>query len=310
MKKWFVIFCLLTFAIAASIYFLIPSHQNVNDKIFVNSTQSAVSRFIINKDEWLCWWPGKKIDDSSYCFKNYTYRIEKILLNGFETLVFNNGDSLRGFVQFAAYGQDSTQFKWISTKVFSARPGKRFVEYVKLKKIEKNIDSLLINMQKYFDRQENVYGMKIVLQKVTDTSLISERNTFSHYPTTVEIYKMIHSVKEYIQQKGGEESNYPMLNVHKEGPERYETMVAIPTKRNLPSEGKFQFKRMILGNILMGEVKGGVQTVVKGEEQLAYYVTDYNKMSPAISYQSLVTSRLSEPDSSKWVTRLYYPVFY
>lgn len=301
---------MLIFAIIASLYFLIPSRQYIKDKIFVNSTQTAVSRFIINVDKWPCWWPGKRIDDSNYSFKNCTYRIEKILLNGFETLVINNRDSLRGFVEFAAYGKDSTQFKWISTKGFSGNPYKRFVEYTELKKLEKNIDSLLSNMQKYFDRQENIYGMKIVAQKVTDTSLISERNTFSHYPTTDEIYKMIHSLKEYIKQKGGEETNFPMLNVNKEGAERYETMVAIPTKRDLPSEGKFQLKKMVLGNILMGEVKGGVHTVVKGEEQLAYYVTDYQKTSPAISYQSLVTNRLSESDSSKWVTRLYYPVFY
>lgn len=87
-------------------------------------------------------------------------------------------------------------------------------------------------------------------------------------------------------------------------------MVAIPTKKPLPSKNKFQVKRMILGNILMGEVKGGITTVINSEEQLANYVTDHKKLSPAISYQSLVTDRLMEKDSTKWVTRLYYPVFY
>jgi len=100
-----------------------------------------------------------------------------------------------------------------------------------------------------------------------------------------------------------------MLNVFETGPESYEAMVAIPTKWDIPMEGNFKLKKMVLGNILVGEVKGGVKTITQQEKELAFYVTDHNKMSPAISFQSLVTNRLQEPDTSKWVTRLYYPVF-
>jgi hypothetical protein len=67
---------------------------------------------------------------------------------------------------------------------------------------------------------------------------------------------------------------------------------------------------MALGNILVGEVKGGTYTVISGEQNLTNYVNDHKKMSPAIPYQSLVTDRLLEADTSKWVTKLYYPVFY
>jgi len=87
-------------------------------------------------------------------------------------------------------------------------------------------------------------------------------------------------------------------------------MVAIPTKSDLQSEGKFQLKKMVLGNILMAEVKGGVHIVMKGENELTNYMDDYKKLSPAIPFQSLITDRQLETDSSKWVTRLYYPIFY
>ena len=30
-------------------------------------------------------------------------------------------------------------------------------------------------------------------------------------------------------------------------------------------------------------------------------------MSPAIPFESLITNRLEEPDTSKWVTKIYYP---
>ncbi len=101
-----------------------------------------------------------------------------------------------------------------------------------------------------------------------------------------------------------------MLNVHKDGPELYEAMVALPTKSDLLSTGNFQLKKMVLGKILMAEIKGGEHTIIKGEEELTNYVNDYKKISPAIPFQSLVTNRQQESDTSKWVTRLYYPIFY
>ena len=101
-----------------------------------------------------------------------------------------------------------------------------------------------------------------------------------------------------------------MLNVHREGAERYETMVAVPTESDVPTTEKFKIKKMVLGNILVSQVTGGEDRVKEGEKQLANYVEDYQKISPAIPFQSLVTERISEPDSTKWITRLYYPIFY
>ena len=59
----------------------------------------------------------------------------------------------------------------------------------------------------------------------------------------------------------------------------------------------------------MGEIKGGIYTITTGEKELANYVIDYKKLSPAVGFQSLVTNRLLEADTAKWITRLYYPIF-
>lgn len=151
--------------------------------------------------------------------------------------------------------------------------------------------------------------MKIIKQKVTPSSMISMNQTFLQYPSTQEIYSMINTVREYIRIKGGEENNHPMLNVYTEDKKVYKAMVAVPVKTDLPSEGKFRLKKLVLGNILMAEVNGGVETIMKAEKELSNYVNDYKKISPAIPFQSLITNRLLETDTSKWITRLYYPIF-
>jgi len=301
--------CFTITLIILALYFLIPLTQSLNYQTTVGCTQSAVSRQIINKNKWQIWWPGQMKDSNNFTYKNYNYTFGKILLDGIETAVFNNKESVNGMFQFIYYGTDSTQLQWTSGYQFSINPLKRFEQYFEIKKIKNNIENLLEDLKKYFSKTENIYGMKIEKQKTVESSMISLKKTFSHYPTTAEVYAMIGSIKEYIHKAGGEERDFPMLNVQREDSLTYETMAAIPTKSELPTQDTFQLKRMMLGNILMGEVKGGINTIINEEAELTNYVNDYKKTSPAIPFQSLVTNRLTEPDTSKWITRLYYPIF-
>ena len=64
-----------------------------------------------------------------------------------------------------------------------------------------------------------------------------------------------------------------------------------------------------MGNILTGEVKGGTYTINQAEMELKNFVTDFKRISPAIPYQSLITNRLQEKDTTKWITKLYYPIY-
>jgi hypothetical protein len=309
MKKWGFLFLFAVLLFLIIVYLVLPRIQNSNIEAKIKCAETAAARQIVNKEKWQSWWPGEKNGEKSYSYNGCTYRIDKLLLNGFETTVFNAADSLKGKLQFIYYGTDSTQILWTPDYKVSTNPFKRISQFAQLKKINSNVEGLVNKLHDYFSDPKNVYGMNIVKQKVTDPSLISYKKPFNHYPTTEDIYSLVNSVKEYIRKKGGEESNYPMLNIYEIAPGVYEAMVAIPTKNELPAEGDFKLKKMILGYILVGEVKGGMKTVKEGETELANYVNDYKFLSPAIPFQSLVTNRLLESDTSKWITRLYYPVF-
>jgi len=309
MKKWLLIFCLIMLIIIIGIYFL-PANKAIYSEASVNCTENGAGRIILNKDKWELWWPGQEINATIYSYKNCNYKINNILVAGIDATIFNDTDSTKGILQIIGAGNDAALFQWTSTFIFSTNPVKKIVQYQRYNNIKKNVVSLIADMKKYFENEENIYGIKVEKQKVTEASLISVKQGFSHYPSIAEIYGMINLLKEYIQQKGGEENNIPMLNVHTEDSIIYEAMVAIPTKNDLPSEGKFLLKKMVWGNILMAEIKGGTYTIINGEQQLKNYVSDHKKISPAIPFQTLVTNRLLETDTSKWVTRLYYPIFY
>lgn len=309
MKKWLVIVCSLIIVLLGMVYLFIPASQNFIFARSLNSADEAVSRFMINKTKWQQWWPGEKKDDKLYSYRGFEYHINKIMLNAADITISNNHDSVKGLLRVFQDTSTGTTLQWSSSIEFSSNPISRLFQYFETKKFKTNISSLLDDSKNFFDKQENVYGMKIQAETVKDSALVSYSRMFDHYPATEEIYSMIGSVNNYIQKKGGRENGSPMMHVEIMGLKEFLTMVAIPTQGDLPSEGEFKAKKMILGNILTGEVKGGLYTVLKAEAELKNFVTDFRRMSPAIPYQSLITNRLLEKDTSKWVTKLYYPIF-
>jgi hypothetical protein len=85
-------------------------------------------------------------------------------------------------------------------------------------------------------------------------------------------------------------------------------MVAIPVNKRIPETSQFLFRRMVPGNILVTEVKGGDSTIRHGIRVMENFVHDYQRTIMAIPFESLITNRMNEPDSSKWVTKIYFPV--
>jgi hypothetical protein len=43
--------------------------------------------------------------------------------------------------------------------------------------------------------------------------------------------------------------------------------------------------------------------------QMKNYISDYQRTVMAIPFQSLVTDRRKEADTTKWLTKLYFPIF-
>ncbi len=89
----------------------------------------------------------------------------------------------------------------------------------------------------------------------------------------------------------------------------FKTMVAIPVNKIIAENNNILYKRMVPGKILVTEVTGGTYTTTQALKQLETYINDYQLKSPAIPFESLVTDRLKEADTLKWITRIYYPIF-
>jgi hypothetical protein len=298
----------------AIVYLLIPGEIKISSIAVIKANEHAVFRSLINQENWQKWWPSTnpsmvENNKEKFQFQGYNYQIGAKQLDGIEVIMSDKNDSTSTAISPSALSTDSMLVRWTATVTTSANPVKRIGEYFKAKGIRQNMDQLLAGFKSFAEKKENLYGINIVQTKVTDTILMVIKKVQKEKPSTNEAYSYINDIKKYIAVSGAAETNYPMLNIRfLEDKKSYELMVAIPVNKHLEGNDRITWKRMIPGNILFAEVEGGEATVEHGIRQMENYVSDNQRVSPALQYQLLVTDRMKEKDTAKWITRIYYPV--
>lgn len=310
MKPLVIILIALVASFFAAVYVFIPDTIQVTEIAKIRSNEKAANRSLINESKWKNWWPSYASNRSNralFSYNNYYYKVTNKYFEGVEMEITKDKRVYSSFLRILPLGSDSSLIDWRLIIKNSSNPFSRINKYMEAGRIKGNMKQLLRSLISYLQNSEKLYGIKIENERVKDTLLISTKMTTKDYPSIIRIYSSIDSLRTFINSIQAKETNYPMLHVRKTG-NGYETMVAIPVNRLLESNRQFVFKRMVPGNILVSEVNGGVFTVQEARREMNNYVEDNELTSPAIPFESLITDRLKEKDTSKWITKLYYPI--
>lgn len=300
MKKIIVAILLLVVLFIAAVYVLIPAQMKISKVVLIRQNTAALSRVFSEKGKWQQWWK-----EGAFYYNPQNFSEQSSLVNRFS--IGMEGELPSVTVQIIDLAADSSQLLWEASLPVTHNPIERLQFFSRKRKLENAINQLSNRIKNFAESDKNIYGVGIKEAKVKDSVLISIRKQFDRPPGIDDIYAVIHSLQQYAQQYGAAETNHPMLHsVFLD--DKYEVMVAIPLNKTIPETGFFKIKRMVLGNILEAEVRGGPYTIQKGMQELENYKNDHRKASPAIPFELLITDRLVEKDSSKWVTKLFYPV--
>jgi len=311
MKKLLFIF-IAVIVCSALLYWLIPNHVTVKHAVTINNNPKGIYRALTNKNEWKKWWPGNadsvtgqlKWHDNIFEYKGYTSNT--VLLNIKNPLFTLSADLMLVPVQMKAQN-----IYWGTVVPTSYNPVKRVQAYLAAKSLEEDMQFILSSIEKFYSDTTNLYGVKIERDFVKDSTLIFTYDSSKGYPSTEKIYSLINNLREHIQAFSAVAADSPMLNVFTTDSIHYLTKVAIPTNRALPSVGRITYKWMLgHGNILIADVQGDTKKVQDAFISVDNYVHDFELTSPAIPFCKLLTNRLVEKDSTKWRTRIYYPVMY
>jgi hypothetical protein len=309
MKKIFIGILIILLGFLGFIFFK-PTVKN-NIQIITNCPESSLARNINTVSLWDKWWPGKKINNSTFNFNGAKYTLQRQILNGMAVQVEMGNQKINGYLQFNRLTDTSSFLLWASLDTTSLNFLQKIKTTFLTNPFKKNIKQLLDSMNLFFSNQKNIYGFAPIFTKVKDPNLISIKKQFLQYPTTTEIYKEINILLDYAKTNGATQTNPPMMHVRQsEDIKFYDVMIAIPIDKVLSGTSTIVPKLMIKGNLLEATIAGsGTVTIEKCLQEYQNFITDYHLSAPAIPYQSLITNRLTEPDTTKWVTKIYQPIF-
>ena len=313
MKKILLLISIFLIVCIAAVYIFIPKKSVALSTLSFHANRDAVSRFLSVDSNWKKWWPGTvtKTNDIStvFTYKGYDFQVQEMLYGAIRLKFFKNGDSSDALLRLIPINNDSMQIELSSE--LSVRPASfnKVSDYLRGRHIERALDNIVLSLSKYAGQVKNIYGINIKNERVQYQNLISAKQSFPHYPATGEIYAIVARLRNYAKQSGAKELFPPMLNIKKTDSTTYVAQVGLPVDRELPQKDDISSKWMMKGgNILTGEVTGGQKQIEQAEKQMEFYIIDYQRSIIAIPFQMLITDRTKEPDSTKWITRLYYPV--
>jgi DNA gyrase inhibitor GyrI len=308
MKK-LLVFVLLIILALACIYIFIPNQVTVAEAATAESNPQAAYRHLQDSSNWMAWWPSKDVSEAGtgLTYNQSTITLSRTMFNAFEMTVQHKGTVAPSLLRIIPGGPASTRLEWSAIIRTGNNPVQRINRYLHARQIQENLKTLTNALKTYLENPQHVYGINITEQIVQDTLLVFTSKVSDHEPFVEDIYKQIDRLKAHISTLGVQQTNPPMQHVARIS-SGYEAMVAIPVNRRISDQGDIAFKQMVAGRILVAEVKGGLATVKNAFRELENYVRDHHKVPPAIPFESLVTDRMQETDTSKWVTRLYYPI--
>lgn len=313
MRKVLLMIVIILGLILTSLYLLSSTNAHNSSTVTINCNINAVNRYLMNENKWKTWWPGEVKYDSStqkneFDYQGYKYIIKEYKYNLINIQTVTKNSKLDGSILFVQLSADSVLLEWKYSLPITSNPVKRFFLKREMKKVHSNAMNIIKNLKTFIENQVNVYGIAFHERMSNDSTLVALRCTTKHYPSTKDVYSLVAQLRKYIKEQGGKEYNFPMLNVKKLNDSTFESMVALPVNKFLPGNGEILYKRYVPWKVLMAEVKGGSYTVENALRQMNIYINDYQKKAMALPFQSLVTDRSKQPDTSKWITRIYTPI--
>jgi len=303
MKKGLLVAGIILLLILAATYLLIPSTLKVIVTLPVKCNVDGADRFLRDTANQAKWWG----DTQS---RNIPCRVTGLFRRMVEVTIDDDGMSVPS--QLAVYPKiriDSCLLQWELSLSSGLNPIRRIERYRQAKNLVSDMEGALSRLGSRLEDQRQVYGMVITEGNTKDSVLVSTQQIFDRYPSDSAIYVMVEKLRQFIGRNGGLETGYPMLNVTNQVGGTCKVEVGLPTDKETKGEGNIRWVRLVRVQFLEADVRGGDSTVREAVSQMANYISDYQRTMMGIPYQSLITDRMKERDTTRWMTKLYVPIY-
>jgi len=314
MKRFLLLSALAVFVLAVCIYAFIPSQLKITNVKITAVNSDAAFRLIGNPANWQKWINEPNVSatgtskDNAFTYHNVTYSIDEILHNVLRISIKNGDNITSSILTLIPTAKDTTAIHWESEIATSNNPLQKVQGYQRAVAVKKNMEDVLYRLNTYLSKEENVYGMKFTIASTNDTILIAKKTMEADYPSTNALYASVNAIRNFVEKKGAKQIAPPMLNITRQDDGKYQMMVALPIDKKIVAEGSFLKRQLVAGNFLITEVQGGPAIINHALDMMQLYISEMGKTSMAIPFEVIITDRLQQPDSTQWLTKIYFPI--
>jgi hypothetical protein len=303
MRKGSLAAAVLLIICLAALYLLIPPRLIISNVGMVNCSLPAAKRFLFEQKNWRSWINIDSLNDNTR-----DYEVSNTFFTKTDINIKTESETYTTTLRLLPFNTDSTGIEWGDTLYTGKNPFTRLRQYQRAIALKKQMNLVMNKMTSFLDDKSKIYSANIVRAQLKDEPLLSKRVIMDHDPTAEDAYRLIAEVRNNVTSQGDSAVGPAMKYSSAIDSNNYELMVAVPTSRMLRSGNGFIAKGLVGGNLIATEIRGGEWTIKKAWENIRQYKADYKLSSPAIPFESMITDRTKEPDTSKWITRIYYPL--
>ena len=314
MRKGLLILIGLLVLVYMAVLLFIPERIDITGFAIAKTSDNGTERYLLDTAKWNNWWnyTKPKADSSSqnrFIQNEDTYHLSNLYYKSADIQIQHHGQSLTSKLVIIPVTQDSTGIEWKTSLQGGSNPFTRLANYFEARKVKKNIDEVLFNAATFLSSLENVYGIHIERTTLKDTLFVTTKNILPANPDIHQVYELIKRIQAYLSKKSLKQSGNPIYNVSQLANNQFQLMAAVPVNKRIPDADGFSLKFMVKGSFMVTEVVGGDSSISKASHNLEQYFQDFRRTSMAMNFTMLVTDRQLQPDSSKWITKLYQPVY-
>lgn len=314
MKKLLLFLMVTLVLFGLGVYVFIPAKLSLTSTAVIKTTDIGTERFVIDEANWGKWWNYSKDSSihpapASFMVNGDEFKLMQKFYKSIDIRINHHSRELKSKLLIISLALDSTGIEWNSDYELGNNPFTRFTGYFDARQVKKNMDEVLVNLKAFLSKKENVYGIPIERNHLKDTLYVTAKTILPTQPSNADIYALIKKIQDYAAKNNVKQTGSPIYNVTEMENNRYQLMAGIPLDKSLKEVAGFSMKYMVKGSFIITEVVGGDYTVNQASKSLLQYFQDFHKTSMAMNFTMLVTDRMLQPDSSKWITKLYQPVY-
>jgi len=327
LKKILLVLVILI-ALVHLIAIFLPSKAKVERSRAIKATSEAIITNITNLHNWDKWSPWKDQDSAAVYKYNDTIGAGawmdwsgKIVGTGKLTLTKVTADSVQYFLAFREPFQSESRGSFSLAKTDSGT----VVIWTDIENLSwpmGRIMGLFMNFDKMmgpdFEKglarlkkaTENVYKYTydVKEKEITPATIATIRNKVTKDNIGNVLGKSYGEIQAFIAKNGAKCIGSPMAITIAWDSLSWDFEAALPIDKEIKGNDHIQVKKSFEGKVLFVEYKGPYEKTYQAYIDLEQYKKSKGYTDAGGPWEVYVTDPMTEPDTSKWITEIYFPV--